>query len=430
MTVSSLLKKILGVKGIVIEGAEFEKEAGKETLVIDARPTKYESCRCPICGRKCALYDQGKGERRWRSLDIGNGLPVVIEAKAPRIRCEKHGVLVQRFPWARHRAKFTKAFEDTGVWLSLHASRKTVAEYLRVSWDTVGSMVSRVEAELSAGRNRFSHPVRIGIDETSYKKGHKYITVIVDHDTNTVIWVGKKHGKSVLESFFGELTEEQKQSIRFVTGDGARWIKDTVMAHCPNATFCIDPFHVVSWMTEVLDQVRREEWNKARADLTKETKVQNGKTPKAKKKVDLMKTSKYPLLMNPDSLSEAYQAKLSQILLENRRLATAYRLKEELRLIFKLKPEEVRPALMKWRRRAWSSRNPLLVELQKKIKRHMDAIVATVEHGLSNARIEATNNKIKLTVRMAYGFRNIDNLIAMIMLRCGGLSVALPGRAV
>lgn len=83
---------------------------------------------------------------------------------------------------------------------------------------------------------------------------------------------------------------------------------------------------------------------------------------------------------------------------------------------------------MKWRRRAWSSRNPLLVDLQRKIKRHMDAIVATVEYGLSNARGEATNNKIKLTVRMAYGFRNIDNLIAMIMLRCGGLSVALPGR--
>ena len=289
-------------------------------------------------------------------------------------------------------------------------------------------MINRVEAELSAGCNRFTHLVRIGIDETSYKKGHKYITVIVDHDTNTVIWVGKKHGKSVLESFFGELTEDQKASIQFVTGDGTRWIKDTVSEHCPNAIFCIDPFHVVSWMSDVLDQVRREEWNKARVELSKEKKVKGGKEAKAKEKVDMMKSSKYPLLMNPDSLSETSQAKLSQILLENRRLATAYRLKEELRLIFKLQPEEVRSALMKWRRRAWSSRNPLLVDLQRKIKRHMDAIIATVEHGLSNARVEATNNKIKLTVRMAYGFRNIDNLIAMIMLRCGGLSVALPGR--
>ena len=132
--------------------------------------------------------------------------------------------------------------------------------------------------------------------------------------------------------------------------------------------------------------------------------------------------------MNPDNLNEAYQAKLKQLLLHNRRLATAYRLKEELRLIFKLNPGEVSAALDKWRRRAWSCQIDQYIELQRKIKRHKDAIIATITHGISNARIEATNNKIKLSVRMSYGFRNIDNLISMIMLRCGGLNIGLPGR--
>ena len=132
--------------------------------------------------------------------------------------------------------------------------------------------------------------------------------------------------------------------------------------------------------------------------------------------------------MNPDNLNEAFQAKLKQLLLRNRRLATAYRLKEELRLIFKLNPVEVSAALDKWRRRAWSCRINQYVELQRKIKRHKDEIIATIMHGISNARIEATNNKIKLSVRMAYGFRNIDNLISMIMLRCGGVNIDLPGR--
>ncbi|MBR3016795.1 MAG: transposase, partial [Clostridia bacterium] len=118
-----------------------------------------------------------------------------------------------------------------------------------------------------------------------------------------------------------------------------------------------------------------------------------------------------------------------EILLYDRRLATAYRLKEGLRAIFHLPAEEVRPALEKWRRRAWSCRIPEFVELQRKIRRHMDAIVATVAHKISNARVEATNNKIKLTIRMAYGFRNIDNLIALIYLRCGGRVIYLPGRA-
>ena len=132
--------------------------------------------------------------------------------------------------------------------------------------------------------------------------------------------------------------------------------------------------------------------------------------------------------MNPENLSESYKAKLQQILLRDRRLATAYRLKEDLRLIFKLPVEEVSAAVEKWRRRAWSCRIPQFVELQRKIKRHKDAILATIRHGISNARMEATNNTVKLVVRMAYGFRNIDNLISTIFLRCGDIQIALPGR--
>ena len=342
-------------------------------------------------------------------------------------------------PWARHGSKHTRSFEDTAVWMSLHLSRKAVSEFLRVSWDTVGPMMSRMEKETRSGENRFDNLVKIGIDETSYKKGHKYITVVINHETNSVIWAAKGFGKEVLENFFGELTPAQRKSIQLVTGDGAKWIKGTVENYCPQATFCIDPFHVVSRCEEVLDNVRKQQWNEARKKAAEENKgkAKRGKgRPKggsaektaAQKEAELMKSSKYPLLMNPDHLSESYQAKLQEILLYDRRLATAYRLKEGLRAIFHLPADEVRLALEKWRRRAWSSRIPEFVELQRKIRRHMDAIVATVTHQISNARVEATNNKIKLTIRMAYGFRNIDNLIAMIYLRCGGRTIYLPGR--
>lgn len=291
----------------------------------------------------------------------------------------------------------------------------------------------------SVRRKRFDGLVRIGIDETSYKKGHKYIIVVINHDKNAVVWAAKDFGKEVLESFFKELTPAQRKSIQLVSGDGARWIKDTVAEYCPQATFCIDPFLVVSWCEEVLDTVRKQQWNAARRKAAEENKGK-GKRPKgrpkggsvektaAQKEAEIMKNGKYPLLMNPDHLSEPAQAKLREILLYDRRLATAYRLKEGLRAIFHLPAEEVRPALEKWRRRAWSCGIPEFVELQRKIRRHMNAIVATVAHQISNARVEATNNKIKLTIRMAYGFRNIDNLIALIYLRCGGRSFCLPGR--
>ena len=437
MTFSSLAKYIIGVNQMVVEDVDVETP---ETLIITVRTTKHDSSRCPICGNKCQGYDQGNGRRRWRSLDIGNSIKVYLESDSPRVLCPEHGVVTQMVPWARHNSKHTRNFEDTAVWMSLHMSRKAVAEYLRISWDTVGPMISRVEKETQSGENRFDNLVKIGIDETSYKKGHKYITVIINHETNTVIWAAKGFGKTVLESFFKDLTPAQRESIKLVSGDGAKWIKDTVGTYCPQATFCIDPFHVISWCEEVLDTVRKQEWNKAREKVREENKgkAKRGKgRPKegsavktaAEKETELMKSSKYPLLMNPEHLGEPYKAKLQEILLYNRRLATAYRLKEDLRMIFQLPADEVRPALEKWRRRAWSSRIPEYIDLQRKIRRHMDAIIATVTYQITNARVEATNNKIKLTIRMAYGFRNTDNLIAMIYLRCGGRVTNLPRRA-
>ena len=439
MTATSLVKYIIGVNRVVVEDAEKEYSEGGLALIIKVRPFKKDRCRCPICGKKCSKYDQGSGRRRWRALDLGDGTKVYLESDSQRVRCKEHGVLVQKVPWARYGSKHTKCFEETAVWLSLHMSRKAVSEYLRVSWDTVGPMISRVEKETGPGKKRFDGLVNIGIDETSYTKGHKYITVIINHDTNGVIWVARGFGKEVLESFFEELTPAQRKSIQLVSGDGARWIKDVVADYCPEATFCLDPYHVVSWCEEVLDIVRRQQWNKARAKVAAEKKEQGKQgrgRPKggskektaAQKEEAMMKGSRYPLLMNPDKLSEASQAKLDEILIFDKRLAIAYRLKEWLRAILHQPAEEVSQLLENWRRRAWTSRIPEYVELQRKIQRNKDAIVATVRHGITNARVEAINNKIKVTIRMGYGFRNIGNLISLIYLRCGGRRIYLPGR--
>lgn len=94
---------------------------------------------------------------------------------------------------------------------------------MRIDWKTVGRCVSRTLNEIEPERAvRLNNLVCIGIDETSYKKGHKYITVIVNHETNTVVWAAEGHGKSVLEKFYRSLTKEQLESIKVVTGDGAK----------------------------------------------------------------------------------------------------------------------------------------------------------------------------------------------------------------
>jgi transposase len=115
--------------------------------------------------------------------------------------------------------------------------------------------------------NKFDNLEEIGIDETSYKKGHKYMTVIVNHKTGHLIWAKKGHGKEILSDFFKELTQEQRSNIKCVTADGARWIADCISDYCPNAVRCIDPFHVVAWANDTLDEVRKAAVRQAKKDM-------------------------------------------------------------------------------------------------------------------------------------------------------------------
>jgi transposase len=188
---------------------------------------------------------------------------------------------------------------------------------------------------------------------------------------------------------------------------------------------------VVQWATDTLDEVRRLVWREAKARGEAKRgwgRPAKGEEPAKEKPGEAVKGARYPLSKNPEHLSAGQEATLELIAKSNPKLYRAYLLKEKLRLIFHHPLEEAMRELKEWVAWARRCRIPQFVELQKKIVRHTDAILSAIKHGLSNARIEAINNKIKLTVRMGYGFRNIDNLIATVMLRCSGINLALPGR--
>jgi transposase len=119
---------------------------------------------------------------------------------------------------------------------------------------------------------------------------------------------------------------------------------------------------------------------------------------------------------------------MDMIIKSNKKLYRAYLLKEALRAVFKCDASGAADELTRWLAWAQRCRIPDFVNLGRKIKRHHDAILSTITHDLSNARIEAVNNKIKVTIRMGYGFRNIDNLIALVRLKSGEYNVTLPGR--
>ena len=185
-----------------------------------------------------------------------------------------------------------------------------------------------------------------------------------------------------------------------------------------------------------LDQVRRQIWRDIRKENQKISKEIKGEGKEHLKETlkegesnaRAIKASAYALGKAPEHLTDLQQSRLELIAATQPVLYRAYRLKEELRLILKMPLEPARDCLKKWYWRASHSRIEPMKELARKIKRHTGNILNTIEHGLSNARIEATNNTIKLCIRRAYGFRNVENLIPFVMLVCSKVQIPLPNR--
>lgn len=412
---NSLLKRALGLERTVVEGVRIEGDS----IIVSVRPRRAAP-RCPVCGRRCAAYDRLR-PRRWRAPDLGS-TRCHLEYAPVRARCPEHGVRAAPVPWARcASSRFTSAFEDWVAWLALHMCRSALSELARVDWHTVGGICARVEASLEAadGRGRLDGLRRIGVDETSYRKGQRYMTVVVDHDRGRVVWACRGHGKARLNEFLDLLTDEQREAIEVVTADGASWIADAVAERLPRAELAVDPFHAVSWATEALDALRRETWRGLRS------------APRRRGEPDpasAVKGLRFPLLKNPEDLSGRQASALDALRRTGSALWRGYLLKEGLRAVFRAGPGEAADALDGWLAWACRSRIPRFVELSRKVRRKRRGILRSIELGVSNARAEAVNNKIKVAIRQGYGFRNIDNLIALIMLRCSDLRPVLPGR--
>ncbi len=239
----------------------------------------------------------------------------------------------------------------------------------------------------------------------------------MDHDSGRLVWAGRNRTKETLGRFFDDLGADRAAQLTHVSADGAQWIHDVVAARAPAAVLCLDAFHVVAWATEALDQVRRGMVNRLRAGGHRDQAA-------------ALKHTRWALLKNPPNLTGDQRTTLAGIAKANGGLYRAYLLKEQLRAIFQaVTLGDARALLGGWI--AWAQRCRLepFVKLAKTIKRYRVLILNAVEHGLSNARSEATNTHLRLLTRRAYGYHSPEALIAMADLTRGGLCPPLPGRS-
>lgn len=256
-----------------VEYVEDTSRMNRETyqrnrIEVHSRPYKRIRGRCPVCGQKCSIYDhQAKEESSWRANDI-NGVPVFILYQPARISCPEHGVLNEYMPWIDGSSRFTEGFNNEVAFMALTSPKTVVSQFFNINWRTVGNCIKaaheRLEPDVS---QRLRGLKRICVDETSYRKGHKYITVVYDLDRNRIAWVHEGFGYEVFKLFCESLTKEECLAIEVIAGDGAGWIDQCKREYFKQARRCVDFFHVVGWVNEALDKVRNGARSKAEREV-------------------------------------------------------------------------------------------------------------------------------------------------------------------
>ena len=412
MRVKKILMKMLGLcRETVVVGWELF-DGDRPRVEVRVRVKAGRRGRCGRCGELASFYDQGGGQRRWRHIDVGFATCELI-ADARRVDCGVHGPTVVQVPWARHDSSFTRAFEDVAVHDAIVGNKQAVADRYQVSWRAVNNMCVRVATEALGRVDLLEGLIAIATCEVKYKKGQRYLTVVCDHFTGRVVWAAKDRSKATVGEFFDKLGPVRTQALRFVTADGADWIRNVVAERAPDAIVCLDTFHAVSWATDALDEVRRNEWNQLR---------RTGGAAAAK----TLKGLRFVLLRNWENLTGKQRSVIRELDGVNRRLLRGWQLKEELREIFQMPLKAARRAIDDWHAYASKSRLAPFVKLARTIRRYRESIEATIEWKLTNGLAESNNASIGRIRANARGFHDPLAFITMIMLDRAGLAPNLP----
>ena len=404
MRVTTLLRSLLGVSRMFVCNVRL----GESSLLVDVRPS-WKRPRCGCCGRKAPGYDRAAEPRRWQALAFGTVFVRLCYA-IRRVHCRRCGVRVEEVPWADPNRRFTRRFEEMVGYLAQVTDMTSTAKLMGISWQTVSNIVARLVRE-RLDDSRLDGVRRIGIDEFSYRKRHRYITTVVDHDTGKVIWATEGKGAAAVESFFDALGAERLAKLELVTVDMAAGFLKAIREKAPHAKVVLDRFHVQRLASDALDRVRRDQWRELQG-------TDEGRA---------VKNTRFALLKNPSNLSAKDEAKLSQVQKDNAPLFRAYLLKETLAAALDYRsPFHARRALDNWL--AWASRSRLapFVKLARTIRKHKDDVLAYVDERFTNGVVEGLNNRLRAVARRAFGYHSPEALIAMLYLVCGGVRLEPP----
>ncbi|MDP9222929.1 MAG: transposase, partial [Actinomycetota bacterium] len=257
------------------------------------------------------------------------------------------------------------------------------------------------------------------------------LTVVADHDRDgAVVWAKEGRNAETLKAFYDELGDERKAKLQAVSLDMGLAYEKATTEEVPHVTQCVDPFHVVQLTNTAIDTARRWAWNLERR-TNAPTKVPRGRPPRGStpptNKPRWVKHTRWALLKDPNALDDAQVYVLDRLRRERSVLYRCWQLKEGLRDLYRLRrPQDAALHLDWWLAWACRCRIPSFVKLSKTIRGNRDRILAAIELGLSNSKLEGLSSKIRLINHRGYGHHSAAALISMIYLCCGGITVQLP----
>ncbi|PLX47328.1 MAG: ISL3 family transposase [Desulfobulbaceae bacterium] len=389
MLVETLIQNTLEMQGFRVAQVQMTHGYLEAVLVPDRR----YSPRCGLCGKR-AIYRDTRPTRRFRHVPLW-GIDVFLNYAPRRISCSRcGGVFTEDIPWASGQRRFTRALMVTLATWARVLTWKQVGRLFRCAWGTVAAAVDEAIQHGLAHRD-LSEVTLIGIDEISRKRGHVYVTNVYDLDGRRLIWSGEGRGKDTLREFFEGFGPEQTAKLVGVCCDMWQPYVDVVKEKAPHAILVFDKFHIVQHLSKAVDQVRLDEIR------------EKGASHK-----ELMAKTRYIWLKNPWNLTSSQKGRLAELEKLNLKINRAYLMKEAFRKFWDYRnPVWAKDYLDKWFWWATHSRLDPMRNFAWMIRRRQADVLNYFRAPIDNGAVEGLNNKAKVIIHRAYGFRTAANYI-------------------
>ena len=392
MLIKTILNKCHKFKSFVYVDAYFSNFQGEDVIEVTISPRKNSPVICSICNRPAPCYDTRKKARRFEFVPFW-GFLVFFLYYMRRVECPECGIHVEDVPWASGKQHQTKIYKQFLAHWSKKLTWKDVAISFRTSWGKVFRAVGYI-VDWGLEHRDLSGIESIGVDEVLWHKGHKYLTLVYQINSENVrlLWIGKDRTVKTLLRFFRFLGKDRSKGLSYICSDMWKPYLKVIKKKASQAIHVLDRFHVVSNINKAIDQVRAEEYRKMNND---------GYEP-------VLKKSRWCLLKRKENLTETQEIKLKDLLQYNLKSVRAYLLKEDLDGLWSYtSPTWAGKFLDRWCTRVMRSKIEPMKKQARSIRKHRKLILNwfRAKKVISAGIVEGLNNKVKVTTRKSYGFK-------------------------